>query len=83
MVVLGCNELIFNPLIDWWRMGPITKQLRTFVWSSAPVHYKISMMACTLLTCYMEASTYSPLQTCSRTVRTHLDDGRSNYSYLC
>jgi hypothetical protein len=26
--VLGCNELIFNPLVDWWRMGPITKQLR-------------------------------------------------------
>ena len=42
----GCNELIFNPLIDWWRLGPINKQLRTFVWSSAPVHYKISMMAC-------------------------------------
>ncbi|KAJ6629846.1 glycosyl transferase family group 2-domain-containing protein [Mycena sp. CBHHK59/15] len=39
----GCNELIFNPLIDWWRMGPITKQLRTFIWSDAPVHYKISM----------------------------------------
>ncbi|KAI1784588.1 glycosyl transferase family group 2-domain-containing protein [Ganoderma leucocontextum] len=41
----GCNELIFNPLIDWWRLGPINKQLRTFAWSSAPVHYKISMMA--------------------------------------
>ncbi|KAJ7479671.1 glycosyl transferase family group 2-domain-containing protein [Mycena latifolia] len=39
----GCNELIFNPLVDWWRLGPITKQLRTFVWSDAPVHYKISM----------------------------------------
>ncbi|KAJ7244336.1 glycosyl transferase family group 2-domain-containing protein [Mycena rebaudengoi] len=39
----GCNELIFNPLVDWWRMGPITKQLRTFIWSDAPVHYKISM----------------------------------------
>ncbi|KAJ7025944.1 glycosyl transferase family group 2-domain-containing protein [Mycena alexandri] len=39
----GCNELIFNPLKDWWRMGPITQQLRTFAWSSAPVHYKISM----------------------------------------
>ncbi|KAF7334603.1 Glyco-trans-2-like domain-containing protein [Mycena venus] len=39
----GCNELIFNPLKDWWRMGPITKQLRTFIWSDAPVHYKISM----------------------------------------
>jgi cellulose synthase/poly-beta-1,6-N-acetylglucosamine synthase-like glycosyltransferase len=41
----GCNELIFNPLIRWWRLGPITKQLRIFLWSDAPVHYKISMMA--------------------------------------
>ncbi|KZT03077.1 uncharacterized protein LAESUDRAFT_660491 [Laetiporus sulphureus 93-53] len=41
----GCNELIFNPLKDWWHMGPITKQLRIFMWSSAPIHYKISMMS--------------------------------------
>lgn len=41
----GCNELIFNPVIDWWRMGPITKQLRVFLWSNAPVHYKISMLS--------------------------------------
>ncbi|EKM60565.1 uncharacterized protein PHACADRAFT_110066 [Phanerochaete carnosa HHB-10118-sp] len=41
----GCNELIFHPMIHWWRKGPITKQLRIFLWSSAPVHYKISMMA--------------------------------------
>ncbi|KAL0066289.1 hypothetical protein AAF712_006720 [Marasmius tenuissimus] len=41
----GCNELLFNPLVQWWRLGPITKQLRTFIWSGAPVHYKISMMA--------------------------------------
>lgn len=27
-------------------MGPITKQLRIFVWSNAPIHYKISMMSC-------------------------------------
>ena len=47
----GCNELIFNPLIDWWHMGPITKQLRIFMWSDAPVHYKISMMACTSICC--------------------------------
>ena len=47
----GCNELIFNPLIDWWRLGPITKQLRIFIWSNAPVHYKISMMACTCYYC--------------------------------
>ncbi|KAG1848119.1 glycosyl transferase family group 2-domain-containing protein [Suillus subluteus] len=41
----GCSELIFNPLVQWWRKGPINKQLRVFVWSNAPVHYKISMMA--------------------------------------
>ncbi|KAF7760728.1 CAZyme family GT2 [Agaricus bisporus var. burnettii] len=41
----GCNELIFNPLKDWWRLGPINKKLRTFLWSAAPVHYKLSMMA--------------------------------------
>ncbi|KAH8113145.1 glycosyl transferase family group 2-domain-containing protein [Phellopilus nigrolimitatus] len=41
----GCNELIFNPLIHWWRRGPINKQLHVFLWSDAPVHYKISMMS--------------------------------------
>ncbi|KAI0808314.1 glycosyl transferase family group 2-domain-containing protein [Fomes fomentarius] len=41
----GCNELIFNPLIQWWRKGPITKQLRIFMWSNAPVHYKIGMLS--------------------------------------
>jgi hypothetical protein len=43
--IVGCNELIFHPLIQWWRKGPITKQLRVFLWSDAPVHYKISMMS--------------------------------------
>ncbi|KAN0111211.1 Glycosyl transferase family group 2 domain containing protein [Russula decolorans] len=41
----GCNELIFNPLVRWWRLGPINKQLRIFLWSDAPVHYKVSMMS--------------------------------------
>ncbi|KAI6133008.1 glycosyl transferase family group 2-domain-containing protein [Pisolithus croceorrhizus] len=41
----GCSELIFNPLISWWRLGPVNKQLRTFVWSDAPVHYKFTMMS--------------------------------------
>ncbi|KAF8547857.1 hypothetical protein OG21DRAFT_1424121 [Imleria badia] len=41
----GCNELIFNPLVEWWKKGPIAKQLRIFVWSGAPVHYKFAMMA--------------------------------------
>ncbi|KAG5644401.1 hypothetical protein DXG03_008568 [Asterophora parasitica] len=42
---LGCNEIIFNPLIKWWKDGPISPQLRNFVWSKAPVHYKIGMMS--------------------------------------
>ncbi|KAG6830498.1 hypothetical protein H0H87_007855 [Tephrocybe sp. NHM501043] len=41
----GCNEIIFNPLIKWWKSGPISSQLRGFVWSKAPVHYKIGMMS--------------------------------------
>jgi len=41
----GCNELIFNPVVSWWRLGPISKQLRVFLWSAAPVHYKVNMMA--------------------------------------
>ena len=41
----GCNELLFNPLIQWWYKGPINKQLHVFMWSNAPVHYKISMMS--------------------------------------
>ena len=46
MPITGCSELIFQPLIEWWRLGPITKQLRIFVWSDAPIHYKISMLSC-------------------------------------
>jgi hypothetical protein len=41
----GCSEIIFNPLISWWRLGPITKQLRDFTWSPSPLHYKIGMMS--------------------------------------
>ncbi|KDR73818.1 hypothetical protein GALMADRAFT_251646 [Galerina marginata CBS 339.88] len=42
----GCNEIIFNPLVKWWKAGPISPQLRGFVWSKAPLHYKIGMMSC-------------------------------------
>ncbi|KAF9473864.1 hypothetical protein BDN70DRAFT_352918 [Pholiota conissans] len=41
----GCNEIIFNPLIKWWKAGPISPQLRGFVWSKAPLHYKVGMMS--------------------------------------
>ncbi|KIP01700.1 hypothetical protein PHLGIDRAFT_26915 [Phlebiopsis gigantea 11061_1 CR5-6] len=39
----GCSELIFNPLVQWWYKGPINKQLHTFMWCNAPVHYKVTM----------------------------------------
>ncbi|KAH8096816.1 glycosyl transferase family group 2-domain-containing protein [Cristinia sonorae] len=41
----GTSELLFNPIVQWFRRGPICHQIHRFLWSSAPVHYKISMMA--------------------------------------
>ncbi|KAH6904288.1 glycosyl transferase family group 2-domain-containing protein [Coprinopsis sp. MPI-PUGE-AT-0042] len=41
----GCNELLFNPIVQWWKKGPIAHQIHKFLWSNAPLHYKISMMA--------------------------------------
>ncbi|KAF5341570.1 hypothetical protein D9758_014054 [Tetrapyrgos nigripes] len=41
----GCDEIIFNPIIHWWRKGPISAELREFMMSDAPVHYKIGMSA--------------------------------------
>ncbi|PPR00631.1 hypothetical protein CVT24_005477 [Panaeolus cyanescens] len=41
----GCNELLFNPLVQWLRKGPINAQIHKFLWSKAPIHYKISMLA--------------------------------------
>ncbi|KAI0313170.1 glycosyl transferase family group 2-domain-containing protein, partial [Amylostereum chailletii] len=41
----GCSELMFNPLSQWWRRGPIAGQIHRFLWSGAPLHYKISMLA--------------------------------------
>ncbi|KAH9941252.1 glycosyl transferase family group 2-domain-containing protein [Epithele typhae] len=41
----GCNELLFNPVLQWWRKGPIAHQIHRFLWSAAPLHYKFSMMA--------------------------------------
>ena len=38
-------RLLFNPLVQWWRKGPIAHQIHRFMWSNAPIHYKISMMA--------------------------------------
>ncbi len=42
-IFVGCDEIIFNPIVRWWRQGPISAQLRGFMWSKAPIHYKIGM----------------------------------------
>lgn len=41
----GCDEMLFNPLVQWWRKGPIAHQIHKFIWSGSPLHYKFSMMA--------------------------------------
>ncbi|KAG6873721.1 hypothetical protein C0995_012187 [Termitomyces sp. Mi166 len=41
----GCSELLFHPFAQWFRRGPIAHQIHKFMWSSAPIHYKIAMMA--------------------------------------
>ncbi|THV00850.1 hypothetical protein K435DRAFT_776315 [Dendrothele bispora CBS 962.96] len=41
----GCSELLFNPITQWIRRGPITRQFRQFIWSSAPLYYKLSVIA--------------------------------------
>lgn len=42
----GCSEMLFNPLYQWFTKGPIQAQIHRFIWSDAPIHYKISMLAC-------------------------------------
>ncbi len=37
--------MLFNPIAQWWRRGPIGYQMHKFMWSSSPLHYKISMLA--------------------------------------
>jgi len=41
----GCSELLFNPFVEWLRKGPVARQIHRFMWSDAPLHYKISMLA--------------------------------------
>ena len=48
-VILVFNDLfrlLFNPFVEWFRKGPVARQIHRFMWSDAPLHYKISMLAC-------------------------------------
>lgn len=40
----GCSELVFNPVKDWWRIGPFTKIFRTFLKSDLNSYSKITMI---------------------------------------
>ncbi|KAK7038697.1 hypothetical protein VNI00_010581 [Paramarasmius palmivorus] len=39
----GCSEMIFKPLKKWYKL-PITAQFHQFIWSKAPLHYKLSVL---------------------------------------
>ncbi|EJD36732.1 hypothetical protein AURDEDRAFT_92601 [Auricularia subglabra TFB-10046 SS5] len=41
----GASELMFNPLVQWLRKGPINHQFHKFMWSRVPFYYKMSLMA--------------------------------------
>ena len=47
------HRMLFNPIVQWWRRGPINRQIHKFLWSQAPLHYKISMMAGMCLFCLL------------------------------
>lgn len=40
----GCNELVFNPIYQWWR-GPFTKLFMRFLWSDIKLTSKITILA--------------------------------------
>ncbi|CCG84105.1 protein of unknown function [Taphrina deformans PYCC 5710] len=40
----GCSELVFNPIREWHRKGPITKIFRTFLKSDLNSYSKVTMI---------------------------------------
>jgi len=41
----GCSELLFNPFSKWLTRGPINPAIHRFIWCSAPIHYKLAILA--------------------------------------
>ncbi|ESK90098.1 glycosyltransferase family 2 protein [Moniliophthora roreri MCA 2997] len=39
----GCSEMIFKPIKKWYK-APITTSFHQFIWSRAPLHYKLSVL---------------------------------------
>lgn len=67
--VLTWSRLLFNPLYQWIYKGPISKQIHRFIWSSAPTHYKLSMLACRCPSLLLHLCVSLSAQTCFHTVR--------------
>ncbi|KAI3481012.1 hypothetical protein L1887_56838 [Cichorium endivia] len=55
----GCAELVFNRIWEWPYRGPFTKLFRSFLWGSAPMHYKFS--ACSYIFSYYAIACGFPL----------------------
>ncbi|KZV93948.1 hypothetical protein EXIGLDRAFT_835361 [Exidia glandulosa HHB12029] len=41
----GCSELLFFPLNQWHKKGPIQPQLTKFIWSTVPLHSKLTTLS--------------------------------------
>ncbi|KAH9906612.1 glycosyl transferase family group 2-domain-containing protein [Xylariomycetidae sp. FL2044] len=55
----GCNELMFHPLKDWWRRGPITPLFRKFL--SSGLHLPKKITICTYIGTYYAIGACWPL----------------------
>ncbi|KAF1926166.1 uncharacterized protein M421DRAFT_102537 [Didymella exigua CBS 183.55] len=40
----GCSELVFHPLLDWLKKGPITPLFRKFLWSKMQLSSKMTII---------------------------------------
>ncbi|EJD40776.1 hypothetical protein AURDEDRAFT_115793 [Auricularia subglabra TFB-10046 SS5] len=41
----GCSELMFYPLRQWFKKGPLQPQLHKFIWSNVPLHSKLTTLS--------------------------------------
>lgn len=69
----GCSELLFNPFSKWLFKGPINGAIHRFVWCSAPLHYKLAILA--YMFSYCEFSLISPPPPAFSDVILHPIDG--------
>lgn len=58
----GCSELLFNPFAKWLTKGPINTAIHRFVWCSAPLHYKLAILAYMFSYCEFPLPSIFPLR---------------------